>query len=218
MSFADNPIRARESIHWIPEGMLSGESLIKNDSKRKNIDPRIRIVVQQCFGRHVGRRASKRCRCLSQIEEGRRIRARRLPRKPEIADLQAARMCQHDVFGLDVVMNQTCVVGGHKSVRALGCDAQKFLKRPRLAHARAESRSLHEFHHQKQFTLMFDYIMNVRDVFIVELGGSFGFLDQEFAVLRVGTQRRGDAFDSHGPLEKRILGAVHFAHPSFSNQ
>src|ERR1700687_733945 len=106
------------------ERITSCNCLVKNYSKRKNVGTRIGLRLANRFGRHV-------IYCSRELRAGLSTQSRfRLAGKVlshnKVQDLDLARCSQHDIFRLDVVMNDTRIVCRGQGQGTLRSDGQEF--------------------------------------------------------------------------------------------
>jgi hypothetical protein len=79
--------------------------------------------------------------------------------------------CQHDVFGLDVAVQDALLVGGGEGLTPLDGSFQKLARPQRLFQTLAERAAFDVFHHQQQFTFFLQDVVDASNMGMVERGG-----------------------------------------------
>ena len=133
--------------------------------------------------------------------------------EPEIDDLDEAVGAEHDVFRLDVAMNDAGAVGGIKGGGALEADGEGFFGWEWSGgETLAESDAFDEFGGDEPGIAGLADVEDGEDIGVVEGGGGFGFGLEAGDGGRVVGEFGGEEFQRDEAVEAGIAGAVDFAH------
>src|SRR5215831_6365939 len=111
----------------------------------------------------------------------------------KITHLHFVRAGQHDVFRLDVQVDDPLFMSGSQCRRALCRDRQKLIQSEVVIETPSKSLSIDELHDDKHFTGFFDDVFDLRDIAVVEKYGSAGFGHKTLSVIFSVPEPRGDA-------------------------
>ena len=132
----------------------------------------------------------------------------------EVENLDPSVVCDIDVGGLDVAMDDPLGVGGGKPRRNLGRDVE---------HARAAQRaggqillerlSLQQLHGDKRLSVLLASFVDRADVRMVQRGGRARLVQEPIDRGSIVRDGRRQQFDGDLPLEGDVLGPVDDTHP-----
>lgn len=93
--------------------------LVQHGTKREQVGTRVEVLTSNLLGRHVGHcshRAARTCQMFLRLDgggtQGNSLRLERDFCQPEIQDLRLASICDEDVGGFDVTMDDSFGVCG----------------------------------------------------------------------------------------------------------
>ena len=124
------------------EGALAGRQMIKQHAQRKDVGARVGAVLAHLLGRNIGRRSHR------QPEFGlQQIGHFTMARETKVDKTRLARVANHDVGGLDVVVDDLLLVQLDQGGRHFNANRRDLHRRQRRALERGIERiALHEFH------------------------------------------------------------------------
>ncbi len=116
-------------------------------------------------------------------------------------------------------MNDVFAVGSIERLGNLCGDHNSLIDRQRAElQTLAECLSLEELHDKERNTLVLSDIVDSTNVWVVHPRNCTSFALEPIELGTLDTTRRGEHLDGYGPVEAGILGVVHLAHPSGSDQ
>ena len=130
----------------------------------------------------------------------------------EVEDLHLTGRCEHDVFRLDIAMNDAVLMSGHEGLGALQGDIEELLQSERVAQTLAQSFARDVFHNQKDFLALLKDVIDGGNVRIVEAGGALGLAEEAAAANGVVAQGGSHALEGDNAAELAVAGAIHLAH------
>src|SRR6478609_1114993 len=193
--------------------MLPGQDFVEDDAKRKNVGPAVRSLLQQYFRRHIGGRAGKGA---SAVHGRTLVGTRQVLGHAEVQYFDLALAAEHDVFRLDVTVNDAMPVRRHQGFRTLNRDGEKLIQRQRLPQPLSQVLAFHIFQDQEYLALLLQHVIDSGYVSIAEAGSALRFFEEAVAIKRVSTQGGGQALEGNGALEFGVFGAVNLTHASFA--
>ena len=134
----------------------------------------------------------------------------------EVQNFDLSFVGKHDIFRLDVAVNNALLVGGYQSFGALDGDGEEFVQGQRLAQALTQVLAFHILQNQEYLALLFKNIVDSGDVRIAEAGCAFGFFEKTMAVKRVRAQGGRETLQCDGALKSGVLCAVDLTHTAFA--
>src|SRR5258706_2049013 len=166
--------------------MMPSESLVENNTQGKDVGAAVDRLLQQDFRRHVSRRSAERPSAV----DGRVIlRAENLFSHAKIQNLDLPGGRKHDVFRLDIPVEDAAIMGGNKSFSALTRDMQKFLELNGPRQALPQRLPFHELHDEKELVLRLQEIVDRSHTrLIAHLRRALRFLHETAAVQRIVAQ------------------------------
>jgi hypothetical protein len=124
-----------------------------------------------------------------------------------------AALCDEDVSGLDVAMDDAFEVGGIESFGDLDGDAEEAIEFDRLSVDEVlESTAVKELHGDESAAVFFANVVDGADIGVVEGRGSFGFATEAFERLAVGREFLGKKFEGDEAIEAGVLRFVNHTH------
>ena len=146
-------------LGFLRKGAPAGEHLIKDQPEGEDVGPAVALAAFQLFGGHVRQSAHDGSLGGERLATGGGGSGRR-GGQPEVQHLDASRR-QHDVFGLEVAVDDALGMRGFQGVG--------HGQRP-PAQARAEGFALHVLHHQETGIALIADIVERADVRMIERG------------------------------------------------
>ncbi len=136
-------------------------------------------------------------------------------RHPEIEQLRATVGLHHNVFGLDVAVEDVARMRGLKRFGELRADLDDALRVERaIEQQRAQRAALHQLHHQKNALAVLAHLIDSRDSRMMQARRGTRLRQH----LRTSFGRaRGDIrenLDGHGAKQALVVRAIHDPHPS----
>ncbi len=191
------------------ERCLAREELEEEDAKREDVRPVVGVLPLYLFRRHISGRADR----ATLFGEPRDI----TPElgKTEIHDLRDPVFPDHDIFGLDVPVDDPLVVRGRKAVGDLDSDIDGLLEAdgpPFLA----QGLPVNQLHRDKHLAVVFGDIVDRADVRVVQRRRELRFLGEPYLFGIVRRQPVGKKLECHRAVELGIEGFVHHAHAPFA--
>ena len=167
----------------------------------------------QDLGRHVGQRSANRLRqSANALSRFQRIGSSESPGDPEIEDLHPVRGREHNVFRLDVAVDNPLLMSRVQTLGTLDSNGQELGETARLRlDAPPQSSAFDVLHHEKDFALVFEHVINRGNVRMVQRRGALGFLQKSLSVLVI-LELRGHPLDGYDSLQGRVLRAEHLSH------
>src|SRR5450432_2793826 len=108
-----------------PKWILPGERLVKNHAQRKDVRAAVAFLLLQNLRSHV-RKSSSEARAFKRVPRGSVIRSGKLARYAEIERFHLSVSRKHDVFRLDIPVEEAGFVRRRKSRSALRGNRKKF--------------------------------------------------------------------------------------------
>jgi hypothetical protein len=185
--------QGRLGFEWV---MARGE-LVKHDAQGEHVRGAVRRAAVGLLGRHVGggphQRAGRTVRTAG-VGVGER---RQAAGQAEVEDLHVAVGTDHDVFGLDVAVDDPRGVGGGQRPGHLGNQPRYLLHRGAAGDQRLEGRSLDEFHDEEGMPFVLAQRVDGADVRVVQRRGRPRFAQEAVEPFRVagvlgGQELQGD--------------------------
>ena len=109
----------------------------------------------------------------------------------EIQNFYIAGGREHDVFRLDIAVNDPLPMGRYQCFRALGSNGKEFLQRQRLPQALAKILPFDVFKNEEYLAMLLEHVVHGCHVSVTEARRPFSFFEEAVAIERVGAQRRG---------------------------
>ncbi len=104
---------------------MAGQGFVKNHTQGEDVSSRVRNPFQQHFRRHVGGRSAH---AASAIDGGALVATRQVFGHTKVENLHSAIGGQHDIFRLDVAMDDAALVRSHESLGAFLGDSEELLE------------------------------------------------------------------------------------------
>ena len=125
---------------------------------------------------------------------------------------------EHDVFRLDVSMNDACFMRGAEGVSRLDSDVEHLAQlHARALHALAQSFAIDELGGDKVDASIFTDFVNGEDVWMIESRSGFGFLYEAAHTLLILCDIRRQNLQSDGAFKFGVLSQIDFTHPARAN-
>ena len=134
----------------------------------------------------------------------------------KVQDLHLPGIGEHDIFRLDVAMNDAVLMRSRQRLRTLCRDSEKLLERHRPPQTLPQGLAFHVFQDQEYLALLFQNIEHRGYVRIAEAGCVLGFFEETAPVGGIGAQMGGKTLEGNPTFEFGVLGAIHLAHAPFS--
>ena len=139
--------------------------------------------------------------------------ALRVPRQAEVEDLYPAVLGEHDVFRLQVAVDDSGGVGGGEAVGNLRRDVEQLAGRNGLAGEQGTERfALDEFADDVLLAGLDAKVVDGDDVGVVERGDGAGLALEAAAVIGAGGACPREDLDGDVAIEPGVAGAVDLAH------
>ena len=209
--FAANAVRG-DGKTIRAERVASRKGFVEHDAQGKDIRAAVGVLPQQNLRCHVGG---------GSVDNSRRIGGqviiiiivRDLFGHAEVQNLDLPGGREHDIFGLDVAVDQAAFIGRGQSFGALARDAEKFLELHGAGQSLTQSFPVHVLHEEKDFIAGLDHVVHGGNLGLVAHANcALSLLDQAPAVDSIVTQGRRKSFEGDRALQAGILGAIDFAH------
>ena len=197
------------------EGMMAAEHLVHDDAEGEDVGAAVGGLSVEDFRRHVLRGAGEHA---GDGEHGGGFGQAGfvggLLSQSEVEQFDLAGMRtgagEHDVFRLDVAVEDALVVGGGEGGRGLRRDAAELVGRDGAGEAGTEGFSLDVLHDEVDFAVVSEDVVDGGDARMVERGGALAFMQEAPAVrIRGGAL---SALDSDEATEGGVAGAKDLAH------
>jgi hypothetical protein len=133
-------------------------------------------------------------------------------RETEIKNLDFAFRSNHQILRFKVTMHNEVLMGGRDTFKALRGDAEEFSGCKRLAHPGAQRFAFHIFHDEIKPAVVFDEVMDRRNMWIIELRRSLRFLLHALVESSITAFLKPDYFDCDATTEESVLGKKNVAH------
>ena len=131
----------------------------------------------------------------------------------EIENLDATVLCDEQVFGLQIAMNDAHVMCRRQSATNLDGVLDNFLGRQRALGGRAAQRlAFQELRDDVRLAVVCAKVVHGDDVGVVQRGGRTGFLLESAEPIGVGTEDQRHDLDRNVPAEPRIVRPIYLAH------
>src|SRR5579864_3534116 len=189
--------------------MFAGESFIKHDAEGKQVSPAIGDFFAQELRGHVSGGAGEGGEA---IHSGTAIGAGQMASEAEVEHFDLAGGGKHDVFRLDIAVNDAVFVSGDEGLGALHGNFEELLEGERLAEALAQGLTLDIFHDQKNVPALFKSIVEGGNVGVIEAGSADSFAEEAATCGGIVAQGRSHAFEGNSTPQLSIASAIHFAH------
>jgi hypothetical protein len=133
-------------------------------------------------------------------------------REAEVEELRAA-LCDHDVAGLQVAMDDAGPMRGRQRVGHLNRDGQRLGDRERaFRNPRLERLAVEILDDEKREALVFADVVERADVRVLERRDQPRLALEALAELRVGGERRRQDLQGDDAIETRVVGSIDLAH------
>jgi hypothetical protein len=189
----------------------AGQHLIEQHTVGEDVGPRIDRQPLGLFGRHVGGgsddRTLARHRCLDcgHVLAVIAIRDSRKFRETKVQNLYTPLWRDHHVAGFEIAMDNAARVRGGDRIRDVNRVVQRLVQtQPAFRNDLIELATLDQLHHEE---IRAD-IVERADVGMIQRSDQTGFTGKAFAEV-AGRELQGDH-----PIEARVAGRPHFAHPA----
>src|SRR5260370_31887857 len=136
----------------------------------------------------------------------------------EIQDLHSLRGCEHDVFRLDVAVDDALLMRGPQTFGALDCNIQEFLNANRFLHALPQGDTLDVLHHQEDLSFVFHYVVNCGDVAVIDRGTALRFFQKSLPVAFVELPLRRHTLDGDHTFQSGIFCPIDLTHAAGAKQ
>jgi len=197
------------------EGMLTGEHLVEDDAEREDVGASVGRLAAEHFGGHVDGRAGHDApfgESLGGCRGPGGIGAGKAAGDSEVEQLDLAGSGEHDVFRLDIAVENAFGMRGAQSVDALEGDGEEAIEGHRGAKLFAQGGAGDKLHDEQDVVLLFDHVVDGGDVGVTEGRGALAFAEEEAAILGGILVAREHALDSDGALQRGIEGAINLTH------
>ena len=193
---------------------LPDEALVEHAAERVDVGSRVHREALDLLGGRVVDGAEE------EAGSGKALRGRVLDHA-EVGQVDPLGwLCDQDVGGLDVAMNQVAIVRGVEAVRGLLEDEQR-PPHPQRAFATdqgLEIAALDVAHRDEELSVGLAGVEDRHDVGVVDLGRAARLVDEALAKLRIGGQSRREELQCHLASELHVLRQVDDAHPAAADQ
>ena len=197
-----------DRLHLTGEWWLAGEHFVEDGSEGVDVGTVIDVSAQHLLRAEVGDCADHRSRLGEALVAAG-------PGETEIhhPDTNGSRFFgDHDVFRLDVAMNDSSRVAVLHRIGHLNHDVEQFSKAARrLLEKCAEISSLHDRHQEVHRALVASDVEDRHDSRMIHLSNELCFSLKALLGL-FGEKRRRDQLDRDVTIEERIAGAVDNTH------
>ncbi len=193
------------------ERTLPRDHLVERHAERPDVGPVIDPPAARLLRRHVGHRADRRALSRSARLTGER-------RQAEVEDLGPAVLCDEDVGGLDVAVDDAPAV----RLGEAPCDPEPELRDV----GELERTPLHPFLEclalvaghgdEEPAVVRLVDVVDGADVRVIERRRGARLLDEALLGVLVPRQLGGEELEGDGPLEAGVLGAVHDTHAALT--
>ena len=191
------------------EGISAGESFVENHAQGEEVGAAVGNFLAQELRGHVGGSTGEGGEAI----HGRAaIGAGEVASQAEVEDLHLTGGGEHDVFRLDIAMNDAVRMSGYEGLGALQGDFEELLQSKRAAQTLAQGFALDVFHDQEDVLALLEDVVDSGDMRIVEAGGALGLVEEAAAGGRVVAQGRSHALEGDSAPELAVAGAIHLAH------
>lgn len=109
-------------------------------------------------------------------------------------------------------MKNAVLMCSRQAGETLFSDTKKFVDRKVLAESLAEGLPLHAFHDYIHTLVLNQDVVNLRYVFVIELGGALGFLQKPIPEHRILAVLASNHLDCDVALEEGVFAQKHLAH------
>ena len=171
-------------------------SLIERDTERINIGPGIRDATRQDLGSHVVR-GPDQALWLHAGSRGSCILERQPFGDAKVEDLYLSGRGQHNVFRFDIAVDHSLAVSRQKRSRALDGDIEKFGGRQGRGDPLAQGGSLDVLHQQECLAVLFQNVVHLRNVRVIERGSAPGFAQKAASIALVRPHFGRQTLQSH---------------------
>jgi hypothetical protein len=135
----------------------------------------------------------------------------------EVEHLHPAVAVELDIGGFQVPVNDALFVRGFERFGDLLCDRNRFIDRDRaLCDSLGQVVALDEFHDERRDAAALLEPVDARDVRMVQRGEDFRFTLKTCEPIGISGERGRQNLDRDLPLQLRIYGPIHLAHPAFA--
>ena len=200
-----------------PEGQVAGHHLVEYHPQREKVRPRVELLPERLFRRHVRHRPGRRSGAGQRFGGGQGfdsgIPFRRELGQPEIEDLSLPPSGDEDVGRLDVPVDDPSSVRGFKTVGHFERHRQDLAQPPPLRKdGLSQGLALEQFHGDEGLPLILVDVIDGTDIRVVQGRGRLGLPLEALQRAAVPRQRFGQKFQGHGALEPGVLGLVNHSH------
>ncbi len=200
------------------ERALARGHLVEHGAERELVRTEVELLAAGLLRRHVADRAEHGAD-LRRLG-GREVRGFLLLRlqelgEAEVEDLDRPVLRDHDVFGLQVPVNDPGLVRLGEAVGHLVGEVEQALgrQRPGMEHL-AQRLAVDELHRDVDRGLVGADVVDRDDVRVVQGGGRARLLLETLAAIDVRGELRREDLDGHVAPEARIARAIDLSHPS----
>ncbi len=220
LGFLADDGRERLDRGLLLEGAPAGGHLVENRAERELVGAKVRGLAARLFRRHVADRPENHARARAGAGECRELRARVLRRdrelrETEVEDLREAVLVHHDVFGLQVPMDDPDLVGLGEALGDLRRDREEAAQRQRpRGEELAQRLSLDQLHRDEERAVRLADVVDGQDVRVIQRGGRAGLLLEARAGLAIAGDVGGKDLDGDLPAEPGVASEVDLPHSS----
>ena len=202
---------------WPRERPSSGDGFVGDESQRELIRSVIGVPSARLFGRHVADRAQHDARGRAGgLRHGLRQFGPVGPvqlGEPEVDDLHAVGVADHDVLGLEIAMHDARGMRLRETVGDLVGDVGEPSRRqPAGGQQVAQGLAFHPFHGDERHAGLMANVMDGQDIGMVQGGSRLGFLLETTQTISVVGETGWEDFDRDPAIEAGIERAVHLTH------
>ena len=189
---------------------LAAEHVVAGDAERVDVATMIERFALDLLGTHVQRRAHRHAD-LSELDAAFQLQH---ASEAEIGHFDLARSGDHDVFGLDVAMDDALIGSFGQGCRSLADHEQRQLqiKCPVAGQVLSQVQSLDVFLGDEMDVVDAGHFVDLDDVGVNQGGGCLGLTTKPLDVGRVGGQIAFEHLEGHLPTERLLFGQVDLGH------
>ncbi len=152
------------------EGLLTAQHLIEDEAEREDVGAAVVALLEQDFGSHIGGSAARGSHGLHAFGGVVGVAAPGAAGDAEVENLHPVAGGNHDVFGLDVAVNDAFFVRGLQSLAALSGNGEEFIGGDRLFKAVTQGLAFDVLHYYPKFAGVLDDVVDGAHVGMIEGG------------------------------------------------
>ena len=191
------------------ERRLAGQHVIGRDAERVDVAAGVELAAFDLFGAHVERRAHRDAD-LREVRAAVALHAG----EAEVGDFHFAAAGEHDVFGLDVAVDDAFAGRFGERGGDLPQDIERELRRERAAAANdfAQIAAGDVFLRDVMDAVFLADFVNLHDAAVHERGGRPRFVMESANVVRIAGQLGVEHLECDLPAERKLLGQIDLGH------